>query len=324
VWHKSDCKCHQLWWCWKKGKIDTSHEAKQGFAMSNKETGKIIFFWQRWEWIACCTFTLSDVSNGACLPSTWELKKTKKYAAKDKLLEQRKLEICTRQLLIHPSETTNMPFSQIRLKICQVTPEGDSWRHQDFFEIKWRQCACSKRKEHKEKSQGRLQMTALKLQRNSWRHTRVSFYLLTSCVLMGSLFSWLYLKTGGQLPFGTSKTEKKQVCWWCLEAVDDAFANCNKAGFETKEFHADDEFWCFSWKTIQRQSMLSLMFVQHRSMNPKLKDWLEWPRKDMLPPTTALSRIWPWSATFLVVVATVFRRFRWSRSIVTICVTKSR
>jgi len=54
----------------KMGKLDTSHEAKQGFVVSNKETGKIAFFDKdKKGWLVASS---SDVSNGACLLSAVE------------------------------------------------------------------------------------------------------------------------------------------------------------------------------------------------------------------------------------------------------------
>jgi len=73
-----------------------------------------------------------------------------------------------------------------------------------------------------------------------------------------------------------------------LEAVDDTFINSNKAGFETKEFHAENEFRCLEDHLKAIGIQLYLIFVPHRSMHPKLKDSLELSRKVIEPPTTAL------------------------------------
>jgi len=71
-----------------------------------------------------------------------------------------------------------------------------------------------------------------------------------------------------------------------LEAVDGAFGNYNKAGFEVKEFHADNEFCCLK----QHLEVVDTgpNFLKHKMMCQELKDWVEISRKDAEPHATVV------------------------------------
>jgi len=77
--------------------------------MSNKETGKIVIFDKDVNGLHVAPS--SDMSNGACENET--------LCSKMQVVGAETATFFTRQLLIHLSETTNMSFSQIRLKIVK-------------------------------------------------------------------------------------------------------------------------------------------------------------------------------------------------------------
>jgi len=103
----------------KTNKFDISYKAKQGFVMSNKETGKIMFFDKNKNGLHVAPSF--DISNGACLLSTVE--ENKKLYSRRRVAGAEKAGNFYKVITYPSARDYKHVIQSNQIKNCQVTPE---------------------------------------------------------------------------------------------------------------------------------------------------------------------------------------------------------
>ena len=218
----------------KTGKFDISYDSKKGFIMNNKETGKVTVFEKDQNGLHVAP--LSKVPSSVCLLSTVE--ENKKLYSKRQVAGAEKAKNLYKVITYPSIRDYKHVVQSNQIKNCPVTIE----------DIKiWLKIFGDDVHALKGKSTRRKPRVVV----NDYVEIPKEFIEAHKGVILfvdvlyidGVTFLLTLSKNIRLITIRYIKDRKEETL---LEAVDETFMKYNKAGFEIKEFHADNEFQCLN------------------------------------------------------------------------------